>query len=186
MEIVHSYVNLEIIYIMHQNITNGTIHYESDFGEMDILEDAFQLCTFYHYGEPKVYLPFLYCLNTEGYIIDRFRNCSKQHTIDYDTILSCSENEGKRLLAYSSREVVRSRIIDGPIVFIDGRLIIPQRLTDISYVLSTMCHIPHLPLGKFPWWVFGFLGSTMVSLALVSFIFRSWSLTYFIERMMPN
>lgn len=171
---------------MSEKHDGDTIYFQSIYGDMDILEDLYQLCTYYYYNDPQIYLPYIYCLNAgNDTIIDRIHQCSISHNISMETLDSCVADDRHKLLSSNSREVRRTRVSEGPLIYIDGRLFIPSRGLNSQSLMSALCYVTKYPLSVFPWWVFGFLASMMISFSMISFIFRSWSFVNVIEWIIP-
>lgn len=176
MEIVDNIIDLNIIFVAKEKktIDNKKVFW-SPYGDIDILEDLYQLCSIYHYSESFRYLPFLYCLNIQGNVSERFYNCSLLHKINRELIENCVKNEGLDLMSMSVRQS-RYIIKDGqPTLEMEGRRLNQRYMTNVKAYLSAMCFVAKYPLGIFPWWIFGFLGSLAVSLIIVSFILKTWS-----------
>lgn len=176
MEIVDHFVDLNIIFVARERRTKeGKKDFWSPYGDIDILEDLYQICSIYHYSDSYRYLPFLYCLNIHGNITERFHNCSLLHKIDEELIENCTKNEGLELMSMNVRQA-RYIVKNGePTIEIDGRRINQHAMKNAKSYLSAMCFIAKYPLGIFPWWIFGFLGSLALSLLIISFILKNWS-----------
>lgn len=173
MEVFYDAIDFEIVYtVVEKRYSDGSSHFESPYGPLDIHESQVHLCTMYEYRDPADFLPFLTCVSAYNPIEIGFRNCSRLHGIDMDRIEACVEENGNQLLSMSSRTSREYNVFLTSLVVADGRRINPLYFRSLNDSVSLMCKIFFFPQQLFPWWMFEFLGALFLSMFMLLFVVK--------------
>lgn len=174
LEFLKDAVMLDIFYTG----TIATDGVSSAGGAAEIQGDLFQLCAMRYYPHYSRYMPFLYCMSkTRAAIPSNVENCTRAHLMDLDLLQRCATtSEGMDMLKLSVQTSLDYRVTEPlPVIVMDGRPFRASYSRSPESFIFALCYIFKNPARPFPWWVFGFMGSIVVSLLVVLFIVKQWS-----------
>lgn len=177
MEVFNDMIDFEIVFPVYQDRnSNGTLYFDSPYGEDDVNDASYQLCVMYEYPKPEEYLPYLTCINNNPPIRPNFLNCSNQHGIDLEIVESCVEKYAHELLSVTAKMARHYNIYQSTLVIADGRKINPLYFKNLTTSVELMCRLFQYPVQVFPWWVFEFLGALVISVFMIFFVVKGLSL----------
>jgi hypothetical protein len=165
------------LYLIVTRNPQEPLGYASPLGRDDLEAGLIQLCSLRLFKEPRIYMPFIYCMNL-GYKkpLSNAIECALVHNLDFRQLNACVWSEtGQILLEDSERETTNNMVSSLPTLIVDGRLYNPNAGKSPIELLTALCYLFDHPLRTFPWWVLGFVGCLLLSLAVVIFIVKDFS-----------
>lgn len=153
-------------------------------GPAEVLGNMIGKCAMNVYPDPRVYLPFLACMAMNVTLVPQnFWNCTQLHAVSHSTIRHCVDTQGESLLAHDLIVTQHYRVQTPPRVFMDERYFNPGRENTYELYESALCYVFANSTRPFPWFIFFIMGSLILMIMILFFVFKRWSHTSFVDNL---